>query len=57
MRESALAANPRVAEIVKPLMDSFDADTLRRLNARVQIDGEAAQAVAEDYLRSRRFLH
>ncbi|MBS0611896.1 MAG: ABC transporter substrate-binding protein [Proteobacteria bacterium] len=56
MREAALSANPQVRDIVKPLMESFDADTLRRLNARVQIDGEAAQAVAADYLKSHGWL-
>ena len=56
IREAALKAHPQIAGLVKPLMQSFDAATLRRLNARVQIDGEAAQAVAEDYLRSAGFL-
>ncbi|MBS0397622.1 MAG: ABC transporter substrate-binding protein, partial [Proteobacteria bacterium] len=50
MREAALVAHPQVAGIVKPLMRSLDAGTLRTLNARVQIDGESAQAVAADYL-------
>lgn len=52
MREAALAAHPQVAAIVKPLMQSLDATTLRALNARVQIDGEAAQAVAASYLKA-----
>jgi osmoprotectant transport system substrate-binding protein len=37
-------------------MQSLDSDTLRRLNARVQIDGESAQTVAADYLRAQGFL-
>lgn len=56
IREAVLKANPRVAGIVKPLMESFTADSLRELNARVQINGEAAQAVAEDYLKAQGFL-
>jgi osmoprotectant transport system substrate-binding protein len=56
IREAALAANPQIRSIVKPLMQSFDSDTLRRLNARVQIDGESAQSVAEDYLKRRGLL-
>jgi osmoprotectant transport system substrate-binding protein len=51
IREAVLKANPRIRELLKPLMESFDAATLRRLNARVQIDGESAQAVAQDYLQ------
>jgi osmoprotectant transport system substrate-binding protein len=56
VREAALAANPQIRGLVKPLMESFDADTLRRLNARVQINGESAQSVAEDYLKMRGLL-
>ena len=37
-------------------MRSLDSETLRRLNARVQIDGESAQIVAADYLRAEGFL-
>jgi osmoprotectant transport system substrate-binding protein len=56
IREAALRANPRIAAIVKPLMQSFDAATLRRLNARVQVNGESAEAVATDYLRAKGFV-
>ena len=52
IRESVLAANPQIAQLVKPLMQSFTRETLQRLNARVQIDGESAQAVAEEYLHT-----
>jgi osmoprotectant transport system substrate-binding protein len=52
IREAALLAHPRVAQLVKPLMESFSRAGLQQLNARVQIDGESAQAVAEDYLKS-----
>jgi osmoprotectant transport system substrate-binding protein len=51
MREAALKEYPQVAAIVKPLMESFTRDTLQRLNARVQVNGESAEAVARDYLR------
>jgi osmoprotectant transport system substrate-binding protein len=53
IREVTLTANPRIAGLLKPLMDSFDRATLQRLNARVQIDGESGQSVAEDYLKAR----
>lgn len=56
IREAALKANPEIAAIVKPLMESFDAATLQALNARVQIDGESAAAVAADYLKARGFV-
>lgn len=56
IREAALRAHPRIAEIVRPLMESFDRDTLQELNARIQINGEPPASVAEDYLRSRGLL-
>jgi osmoprotectant transport system substrate-binding protein len=56
MREAALREYPQVAAIVKPLMQSFTTETLQRLNARVQVNGESAESVAEDYLRTRGFL-
>jgi osmoprotectant transport system substrate-binding protein len=56
IREAVLKAHPQIAQIVKPLMDSFDRETLQQLNARVQVNGESDEAVAIDYLRSRGFL-
>ncbi len=56
IREAVLQAYPRIRGLLAPLMQGFDAATLQRLNARVQIDGEAAQAVAQDYLRQRGLL-
>jgi osmoprotectant transport system substrate-binding protein len=57
VREAVLRANPAIAQLVKPLMEGLDLRTLRALNARVQIDGEADEAVASDYLKSRGLLH
>jgi osmoprotectant transport system substrate-binding protein len=56
IREAVLRAHPQIAGIVKPLMESFDRETLQQLNARVQINGEADEAVAQDYLRTKGFL-
>jgi osmoprotectant transport system substrate-binding protein len=56
VRAVVLQAWPRIATIVQPLMQSFDRATLQRLNARVQIDGEAAEAVAADYLHAKGFV-
>ncbi|MDE2349334.1 MAG: ABC transporter substrate-binding protein [Gammaproteobacteria bacterium] len=51
IRASVLAADPRIGALVRPVMESLDGSTLRRLNERVQIDGESAAFVAADYLR------
>jgi len=56
VREAVLKANPRIAQIVKPLMESFSREALQELNARVQVNGESIASVAEDYLKSKRFL-
>jgi osmoprotectant transport system substrate-binding protein len=56
IREAVLREYPQIASIVKPLMESFDRETLQQLNARVQINGESAEAVAADYLHAKGFL-
>jgi osmoprotectant transport system substrate-binding protein len=56
MREAVLRAHPEIAGIVRPLMESFTRESLQALNARVQIDGESSEDVAEDYLRSKGFI-
>jgi osmoprotectant transport system substrate-binding protein len=55
-REAIVRAYPQLPAIIRPLMQSLDSDTLRRLNARVQIDGDSAHAVAADFLRTQGFV-
>jgi osmoprotectant transport system substrate-binding protein len=57
IREAVLKANPQIAGLVKPLMESFTREILQQLNARVQINGEAAEAVAEDYLKAKDLIN
>jgi osmoprotectant transport system substrate-binding protein len=56
IRAAVLRAHPDIAALVKPLMESLDRDTLQRLNERVQVDGEAIESVARDYLRRKDLL-
>ncbi|WP_230530464.1 glycine betaine ABC transporter substrate-binding protein OsmF [Microvirga roseola] len=56
VREEALKENPKIGEILEPVFASLDLSTLQNLNARVQVGGEAAKAVAADYLKSKGFL-
>jgi osmoprotectant transport system substrate-binding protein len=56
VREAALKESPKIAEVLKPVFASLDLATLQRLNARVQVGGEPAKAVAADYLKSKGFL-
>jgi osmoprotectant transport system substrate-binding protein len=37
-------------------MESFTRETLQELNARVQVNGESIESVAEDYLKSKGFV-
>lgn len=56
IREAVLKDNPKIADILKPIFQSLDLTTLQHLNARVQVGGEAAKAVASDYLKSKGFI-
>jgi osmoprotectant transport system substrate-binding protein len=56
IREVVLRAYPDIAALVKPLMESLDRETLQHLNERVQVDGEAIESVARDYLDQRGLL-
>ncbi|WP_323748824.1 glycine betaine ABC transporter substrate-binding protein OsmF [Chelatococcus asaccharovorans] len=56
VREAVLKANPQIADILKPIFQSLDLTTLQALNARVQLGGEPAKAVASDYLKKKGFV-
>jgi osmoprotectant transport system substrate-binding protein len=53
IREAVLKENPKIADMLKPVFESLDLNTLQTLNARVQVGGEAAKTVAADYLKSK----
>jgi osmoprotectant transport system substrate-binding protein len=56
IREKVLEANPQIEEVLTPVFESLSLEALQQLNGRVQVGGEAASAVAEDYLTSNGFL-
>lgn len=56
VREEVLKANPQIEEILKPVFEKLDLVTLQDLNGRVQVGGEPAKAVAEDFLKKNGFL-
>ena len=56
VREAVLKENPKIADVLKPVFTSLDLATLQKLNARVQVGGEAAKAVASDCLKSKGFI-
>lgn len=56
IREAVLKQYPQIADLLKPVFESFDLVTLQELNGRIQVGGEPAAAVAKDYLTSHGFL-
>ncbi|HEX8045241.1 glycine betaine ABC transporter substrate-binding protein OsmF [Rhizobium sp.] len=56
VREAVWKANPKIEEVLAPVFKGLTADVLRKLNGRIQVDGEPAKAVAESYLKDNGFL-
>ncbi|MDX3927788.1 MAG: ABC transporter substrate-binding protein [Shinella sp.] len=56
IREAVLKENPNIESLLKPVFEKLDLVTLQELNGRVQVGGEPAKAVAEDFLRQNGFL-
>ena len=47
---------PNIPEILNPIFETLDNETLQELNARVDVDGENPEAVAQSYLEENGFL-
>ncbi len=54
IREEVLKKNPQIETLLKPVFEKLDLVTLQDLNGRVQVGGEPAKAVAEDFLKKER---
>ena len=50
VRQEVLRRNPRLEDLFDQIADKLDNDTLRSLNARVDVEGEAPDAVARSFL-------
>ncbi|MEB0205318.1 glycine betaine ABC transporter substrate-binding protein [Pseudomonas sp. CCC3.1] len=51
VRKAYLDQHPDLEGLLKPLADLFDDETMRQLNARVDVDHESPSKVAADFLR------
>ena len=51
VRQAYLDAHPQLAAQLKPLAELFDDNTMRELNARVDVDHQSPSTVAADFLR------
>jgi osmoprotectant transport system substrate-binding protein len=56
IREATLKAYPNIETILAPVFQSLNAEVLRGLNARIQVNGEPARAVAASYLKEKGFV-
>ncbi len=50
VRDVVLEEYPAIADVLNPIFDGLDMATLQKLNGRIQVGGEPAEAVARDYL-------
>ena len=52
VREAVLKQYPQIESLLAPVFAKLDLKTLQTLNGRVQVGGEAASAVAADFLKT-----
>ncbi|GAA0846390.1 ABC transporter substrate-binding protein [Marinobacter szutsaonensis] len=52
VRAEVLETYPEIREVLDPVFESLDLETLQRLNGQVAVNGLPAQTVARDYLDS-----
>ncbi len=56
IRETVLKEHPQIEALLKPVFEKLDLTTLQGLNGRVQVGGEPAKMVAQDFLKKNGFL-
>ena len=56
IRKEVLDKNPEIATLLKPVFDALTIQKLQELNGRLQANGEAADVVAQDFLKTNGFL-
>lgn len=56
MRQEIFNNNPDIAELFRPLTQSLTTEKMRQLNAKVDVEGQLPEQVAEDYLENNGLL-
>lgn len=56
IRKEVLDKNPEIATLLKPVFDALTIQKLQELNGRLQANGEAADVVAQDFLKTNGFI-
>lgn len=55
LRQETLDANPKIADIMKPISEKLTNEKITELNSRVDVEGEEPQAVAEEFMKDEGF--
>ncbi|GAB3059746.1 glycine betaine ABC transporter substrate-binding protein [Sediminivirga luteola] len=56
VRSEVLEQTPQIADVLAPVSEALDDDTLQALNARVDVDGDTPEQVVTDWLRENGFI-
>lgn len=56
VRAEVLEAHPQIRDVLAPIFEALDLETLQELNGRIQVGGEPSDAVAREWLTSAGFL-
>lgn len=56
VRAEILEAHPEIRDVLAPLFEALDLETLQELNGRIQVGGEPSDAVAREWMTSAGFL-
>ncbi len=56
VREPVVAEFPQIADVIAPLSEALDNETLQSLNAQVDVEGLTPEQVAGDWLREQGFI-
>jgi osmoprotectant transport system substrate-binding protein len=55
-RQELVDRHPKIEQLLEPVFQSLDQQTLQQLNARIAVGGEPASGVARDHLQANGFL-
>ncbi len=56
IREEVLKQHPEIESLLSPVFEKLSLEALQELNGRVQVGGEPAKTVAQDFLKQNGFL-
>ncbi|MHB0776145.1 glycine betaine ABC transporter substrate-binding protein OsmF [Halomonas sp. WWR20] len=57
IRQSVLESHPEIDDLLAPVFESLDRETLQSLNSQIQVEGQPAKQVARRYLEEQDLLN